>query len=148
MTMPTTKINILYIEDNPDEVDIFERVMSRMEPPLTYSVLNTGSEAIDFLLEQGKYQGSSPALPDLVLIDLKLPGSSGFEVIQQVRATSRTRYLPLVVYSSSANPKDLRRAYDLGANAYLIKPESYHQVIDMLGKAIDFWLVQSRTYKP
>jgi CheY-like chemotaxis protein len=108
MTMPTTKINILYIEDNPDEVDIFERVMSRMDPPLTYSVLNTGSEAIDFLLEQGKYQGSSPALPDLVLIDLKLPGSSGFEVIHRYgplagRATCPLSYtVPLLIRKTCA----------------------------------------------
>lgn len=78
-----------------------------------------------------------------MLIDLNMPGLSGFEVIQRVRATSRTRYLPMVVYSSSDNPKDMRRAYELGANAYLIKPGSYHEVSEMMHRATDFWLTQS-----
>ncbi|SOD92803.1 response regulator [Spirosoma fluviale] len=139
--------DILYVEDNPDEADIFRRLISRMENPPSFLLLSSGSEAIDYLLQQGTYQGQSTPLPRLVLIDLKLPGHNGFEVIQQVRATSRTCYLPLVVYSTSDNPKDMRRAYDLGANAYLIKPESYHQVSEMMRLAIDFWLTQSQ-YRP
>ncbi|MVM36774.1 response regulator [Spirosoma sp. HMF3257] len=141
-------LDILYIEDNSDEADIFRRLMGLMTPSPSYLILPSGSQAIDYLLQQGSYQGQSPRLPNLVLIDLKLPGHSGFEVIQQVRASSRTRYLPLVVYSSSENPKDMRRAYDLGANAYLIKPESYHQVSAMMQQAVDFWLKQSRSYVP
>ncbi|AUD00422.1 response regulator [Spirosoma pollinicola] len=141
-------LEVLYIEDNADESDIFRRLISRMEQPPSFLILTSGSEAIDYLLEQGDYKGKSPAMPHLVLIDLKLPGHSGFDVIQQVRANSRTRYMPLVVYSSSDNPKDMRRAYDLGANAYLIKPESYHQVSDMISQAINFWLIHSQQFKP
>jgi CheY-like chemotaxis protein len=141
-------LDILYVEDNPDEADIFRRLISLMNPAPSYLILTSGSQAIDYLLQQGTYQGQSPPLPNLVLVDLKLPGHSGFEVIQQARASSRARYLPLVVYSSSENPKDMRRAYDLGANAYLIKPESYHQVSAMMQQAVDFWLKQSRSYVP
>ena len=137
-------LDILYVEDNQDEADIFRRVMNRLANPPSFTILASGSEAIDYLLQQGIYQGQSPPLPRLALIDLNLPGHSGFEVIQQVRAMSRTRYLPLVVYSTSDNPKDIRRAYDLGANAYLIKPGSYHEVSDMIRRAVDFWLTQTQ----
>lgn len=140
-------LDILYVEDNQDEVDVFTRVINRLSAPPTFTVLNSGTEAIDFLLQQGSYQGKSVPMPRLVLVDLNLPGHSGFEVIQQVRATNRTRYLPLVVYSTSENPKDMRRAYELGANAYMIKPGSYHEVSDMMRQAIDFWLSQSQ-YTP
>lgn len=137
-------LDILYVEDNQDEVDVFKRVINRLSSPPTFTILTSGTEAIDFLLQQGTYQGQSVPMPRLVLVDLNLPGHSGFEVIQQVRATSRTRYLPLVVYSTSENPKDMRRAYELGANAYMIKPGSYHEVSDMMRQAIDFWLSQSQ----
>lgn len=137
-------LDILYIEDNPDEADIFKRAVSRLVPPPSFTILKNGSEGIDYLLHQGEYLGQAPPMPRVVLIDLNLPGHSGFDVIQQVRAASRTRYLPLVVYSSSDNPKDIRRAYDLGANAYLIKPGSYHEVSSMMRRAIEFWLAQNR----
>lgn len=137
-------LDILYIEDNADETAIFKRVMSRMAHPPSYLILASGSIAIDYLLKQGLYQGLSPVMPRLVLVDLNLPGHSGFEIIQQARAHSHTRYLPMVVYSTSDNPKDMRRAYDVGANAYLIKPRSYHQASELMNQAIDFWLTQSQ----
>jgi CheY-like chemotaxis protein len=137
-------LDILYVEDNQDEVDVFRRVMGRLANPPTFTILSSGSEAIEYLLHQGAYQGQSPPTPRLALIDLNLPGHSGFEIIQQVRAASRTRYLPVIVYSSSDKPEDIRRAYDLGANAYLIKPGSYHGVTDMMRRAIDFWLALSQ----
>ena len=137
-------LDILYIEDNPDEADVFRWVMSRWTKSPAYTILNSGSEAIDYLCRRGTYQGQDPPMPRLMLVDLNMPGVSGFEVIQQVRAISRVRYLPLVVYSTSDNPKDMRRAYDLGANAYLIKPGSYHEVSDVMRRAVDFWLTQSQ----
>lgn len=137
-------LDILYVEDNQDEADVFKRVINRLDAPPSFAILTTGSDAIDFLLQQGSYQGQSLPTPRLVLMDLNLPGQSGFDVIQQVRSANRTRYVPLVVYSTSDNPKDMRRAYDLGANAYLIKPASYHEVRDMMRQAIDFWLTQNQ----
>ncbi|MBO0936269.1 response regulator [Fibrella sp. HMF5335] len=140
-------LDILYIEDNIDEADIFKRVISRLPTPPTYKIIMSGTEAIDYLLQQGTHQGQSLPMPRLVLVDLNLPGQSGFDVIQQVRANNRTRYMPMVVYSTSDSPKDMRRAFDLGANAYLIKPGSYHEVSDMIRRAIEFWLTQNH-YKP
>ncbi|MBO0934697.1 response regulator [Fibrella aquatilis] len=140
-------LDILYIEDNVDEADIFKRVISRLPAPPSYKIIVSGTEAIDYLLQQGTYQGQSVPMPRLVLVDLNLPGQSGFEVIQQVRANSRTRYMSMVVYSTSDSPKDMRRVFDLGANAYLIKPGSYHEVSDMLRRAIEFWLTQNQ-YMP
>ncbi|RYF68352.1 MAG: response regulator [Cytophagaceae bacterium] len=137
-------LDILYIEDNLDEAAIFRRAISRQEQPPSFTILTSGTDGIDYLLRQGSYIGQVVPMPRLVLIDLNLPGRSGFDVIQQVRATSRTRYLPLVVYSTSDSPHDMRKAYDLGANAYLIKPGSYHEVSTMMRKVVDFWLLQNQ----
>jgi CheY-like chemotaxis protein len=137
-------LDILYVEDNADEADVFRRAVSRLPQAPSFTILSSGTEAINYLLQQESYLGMASPMPRLVLIDLNLPGHSGFEVIQQVRATSRTRYLPLVVYSTSDNPNDIKRAYDLGANAYLVKPGSYREVGDLMRRAVDFWLSQNQ----
>lgn len=133
-------IDILYIEDNEDEINIFKRVVGRLDTTPTYQILQSGNEAIDYLLQSGEYTGKVTPMPRLTLIDLNLPGSSGFDVIQQVRAKPRTRYMSLVVYSTSDNPQDMRRAFDLGANAYLIKPGSYLEVSKLMDQTVNFWL--------
>jgi CheY-like chemotaxis protein len=134
-------LDILYIEDNPDEVDIFKRVMSRLPTSLNFTVLSTGSDAIDYLLQQGVYEDQNSPMPRLVLLDLNLPDQSGFEVIQQVRANTPTQYLPLIVYSISDLASDIDRAYDLGADAYLIKPGSYQEISKLLCKTLNLWLI-------
>ncbi len=135
-------IDVLYVEDNPDDVDIFKRVIGKINQPPTYKVITTGSEAIDYVLKRGNYESPEVILPKMLLLDLNLPGNNGFEVLQQIRSNSQGRYLPIVVYSTSDNPKDMREAFDLGANAYLVKPGGYREVSDMLRRALDFWLAQ------
>ncbi|QIP13734.1 response regulator [Spirosoma aureum] len=137
-------LDILYIEDNLNEIDIFKRVLSHLVNPPSFTVLSNGSDAIDYLLQQGIYEDKTYPMPRLVLIDLNLPGQNGFEVIQQVRANTGTKYLPLLVYSISDLADDIRRAYNLGANAYLIKPQSYQEVSELMRRAIDFWLTPNQ----
>ncbi|MDQ1087348.1 MULTISPECIES: response regulator [unclassified Siphonobacter] len=135
-------IDVLYVEDNPDDVDIFKRVIGKINQPPTYKVITTGNEAVDYVLSRGNYQTEEAILPKMLLLDLNLPGNNGFEVLQQIRSNAKGRYLPIVVYSTSDNPKDMREAFDLGANAYLVKPGGYREVSDMLQRALDFWLAQ------
>ncbi|OMP13637.1 hypothetical protein COLO4_01251 [Corchorus olitorius] len=135
-------IDVLYVEDNPDDVDIFKRVVGKIEQPPSYKVLNTGTEAVDYVLRRGTYQNKDTSTPKMLLLDLNLPGNNGFEVLQQIRSHTQGRTLPIVVYSTSDNPKDMREAFDLGANAYLIKPGGYREVSEMLRRAIDFWVAQ------
>ncbi|PQA58163.1 MULTISPECIES: response regulator [Siphonobacter] len=135
-------IDVLYVEDNPDDVDIFKRVVGKIEQPPSYKVLNTGIEAVDYVLRRGTYQNKETSTPKMLLLDLNLPGNNGFEVLQQIRSHNQGRTLPIVVYSTSDNPKDMREAFDLGANAYLIKPGGYREVSEMLQRAIDFWVAQ------
>ena len=130
-------IDVLYIEDNPDDIDIFKRVVKKIEQPPTYCVLNSGISAIRYLSEE--------ETPRMLLLDLNLPGASGLDILQQVRAGGQYRNLPIVVYSTSDNPRDMRQAFDLGANAYLVKPGGYRETSEMLRRAIDFWVAQNDT---
>lgn len=132
-------VDVLYVEDNPNDADIFGRLMRKLDRPITYTILDSGSEALDYLLGQGRYQQSG-VLPKLVLLDLDLGDLSGFEVLEQTRAVDRTRFLPIVAFSTSDNPKDVELAYAAGINAYVVKPGSYRATGTVLAKMYDFWL--------
>lgn len=130
-------VDVLYVEDNPNDADIFNRLMRKLNRPVTFAVLKSGPEALAYLTGPAQQKA---ALPKLVLLDLDLGGISGFDVIEKTRATDRTKYLPIVAFSTSDNPKDIQSAYEAGINAYVIKPGSYHATGTVLSKLCDFWL--------
>lgn len=132
--------DVLYVEDDANDADIFGRLIRKLGRSVTYTVVSSGKEALDYLLGQGSYTHQRPQLPKLVLMDLNLSGVSGFDVIEQTRATDRTRFLPIVAFSTSDSPKDIRTAYEAGVNAYVIKPGSYQATGVLIGQLCDFWL--------
>ncbi|MFD2932970.1 response regulator [Spirosoma flavum] len=133
-------VDVLYVEDNPNDADIFSRLIRKINKPITFKVLNSGSEALEYLTGQGRYEQQKARLPKLVLMDLNLGGLSGFEVVEQTRAIERTRFLPIVAFSTSDNPKDIQSAYEAGINAYVVKPGSYQATGTVLTHLCDFWL--------
>ncbi len=137
-------LDVLYIEDNKDEISIFARLLKKIEQPYTVQLFQTGGEALNYLLEQGPFEGQLTFLPKLVMVDLNLPGLNGFEVLQQLRAHKRTKFLSIVVYSTSENPMDIRRAYELGVNAYVIKPGGYRALGQTMQRVLDFWVNENR----
>ncbi|MBN8823411.1 MULTISPECIES: response regulator [unclassified Spirosoma] len=132
--------DVLYIEDDPNDADIFGRLMQKLDRHITYVVLSSGTEAINYLLGKGSYQSFRPQLPKLVLMDLNLDGISGFDIIEQARAIDRTRFLPIVAFSTSDSPRDIRSAYEAGVNAYVVKPGSYPATRTLIDQLCDFWL--------
>ncbi|AKD54436.1 response regulator [Spirosoma radiotolerans] len=133
-------VDVLYVEDNPNDADIFSRLIRKLNRPITYTVISSGSEAIEYLTGKGRYEQQRTVLPKLVLMDLNLDGVSGFDVVEQARALERTRHIPIVAFSTSDNPNDIKSAYDAGINAYVVKPGSYQETGDVLEKLCDFWL--------
>ncbi|WP_338871502.1 response regulator [Spirosoma sp. SC4-14] len=132
--------DVLYIEDNANDADIFSRLMHKLKLPISYKVINSGSDAVDYLTGQGNYREHPSPLPKLLLLDLNLVGLSGFDIIQYARSVERTRYLPIVAFSTSDNPTDIRSAYEAGINAYVVKPGSYQATATLLRRVYDFWL--------
>ncbi|GAB3506074.1 response regulator [Spirosoma knui] len=129
-------IDILYVEDNEDDADIFSRLIHKMDRPVTYTIVRSGSEAIDYLTAQGQ----QTPLPKLLLLDLNLIGLSGLDVLKCARSTKRTRRLPVVAFSTSDSPNDIEHAYDAGINAYLVKPGNYQDTKVLLQRLCQFWL--------
>ncbi|GAB3994908.1 response regulator [Spirosoma daeguense] len=131
-------VDIVYVEDNPDDADIFTRLISKLEKPISYTILGSGSEAIDYLTGKGRQKKNT--LPKLLLLDLNLVGLSGFDVIRNLRAVDHTRWLPIVTFSTSDSPNDIREAYAAGINAYIVKPGNYQATRLLLQRLCQFWL--------
>ncbi|MDP2695394.1 MAG: response regulator [Gallionella sp.] len=140
--MKTNKCTILLVEDNPDDEELTR--LAFKECKFTYELVVTrdGSEALDYLFATGKYSARDACdMPRLVLLDLKLPKLNGLEVIKRVRANANTRFLPVVVLTSSKEEQDLIDCYSLGANSYIQKPVDFNQFIDAVCQLGQYWLV-------
>jgi two-component system response regulator len=137
------------VEDNPDDVDLTRRAFQRagLTPPL--DVVEDGVEALDYLFARGAYSNrAGQPLPSLVLLDLKLPRLSGHEVLRQIRAHPPTRFLPVVVLTSSDEEKDLLESYSHGCNSYVRKPVSYTEFVEAARQLGLYWLVLNLTPQP
>jgi two-component system response regulator len=130
--------DVLVVEDNPDDVELTLRALRRMSLTNPVRVARDGVEALEVLLGDGT---SRPPLPRVVLLDLKLPRVGGLEVLARLRAEERTRTLPVVVLTSSREEPDVRKAYALGVNSYVVKPVEFEKFVDAVGKVGQYWLL-------
>ena len=133
---------ILLVEDNPDDVLLTERALRKNNIINTVIVAHDGQEALDFLSGTGAFVGRAPDdLPQVVLLDLKLPKVSGLEVLRAIRSNEHTHRLPVVVLTSSAEERDIISSYDLGANSYIRKPVDFDQFLEAVRELGLYWLV-------
>src|SRR5687767_6702446 len=117
---------ILLVEDNPDDEKLTLRALRQSEIPNETVVARDGEEACRFLFEEENPE----KLPDLVLLDLKLPKVGGLEILQRMRRDERTKSVPIVILTSSDEERDIMMSYNLGANSYIRKPVDYAQFIE------------------
>lgn len=133
---------ILIVEDNPDDELLTLTALKDNNISNDVVVVRDGEEALDYLFLRGKYkERNSRTVPQVILLDLKLPKVDGLEVLQQIRSSNETKLLPVVVLTSSKEEADLIKSYQLGANSYIRKPvdfEQFTQAIKTLGL---YWLV-------
>lgn len=131
-----TNRSLVLVEDNADDVELMMRAFRVDDIRCDIRVARDGSEAIDLLL--GSTDPSPP--PAVVLLDLKLPGVDGFDVLRKIRGSPRTRNLPVVILTSSTEPDDLIKAYWLGANSYVRKPMTFRELVDATRQIASYWL--------
>jgi CheY-like chemotaxis protein len=132
---------ILLVEDNEDDALLVQRAFRKIGSAHPIRVLSHGEAAVDYLAGQGAYADrASHPLPALMLLDLKLPRRSGFEVLEWLRGQPGLRRLPVVVLTSSRESEDVGRAADLGANSYLVKPVEFDDLQEMVNTLRLYWL--------
>jgi two-component system, response regulator len=132
---------ILLVEDNPDDEALILRALekSRFRPAVV--VARDGRAALDYLQARGVYAGrGQTSLPMAVFLDLQLPGIDGLEVLRQLRADARTRYLPVIILSSSDEEQDIRESYRMGANSYIRKSVDFASLTETLQQLCEYWL--------
>jgi two-component system, response regulator len=140
---------ILLAEDNPRDEELMLRAFKKSGIALPVVVVRDGVEALDYLFARGAHAGrDAAAMPQVILLDLKLPKIDGLGVLKSLRADERTKLLPVVVLTSSIQEQDLIRSYDLGANSYVRKPVDFRQFVDAVRHLGLYWLILNEVAEP
>lgn len=132
---------ILLVEDNPRDLELTLLALERSQLANEVIVLRDGAEALDYLLRRNAYADRDDGNPAVMLLDLKLPKVDGLEVLKEVRATAELRSIPTVMLTSSREEPDLLRAYELGVNAYVVKPVEFKEFVAAISDLGTFWAV-------
>lgn len=138
--------HILLVEDDPNDVLLIQRAFQKANLGGVLKVVQNGEEAINYLTGVGAFADrQTHPLPFLLLLDLKMPRMDGFEVLEWIRAEPRFKRLLVVVLTSSNVQKDVDRAYELGANSYLVKPVEFQEMVQMVHRFEIYWAEINRT---
>jgi two-component system response regulator len=133
---------ILLVEDNPDDELLAIRALKKNNISNKVVVVRDGVEALDYLFGTGAHAGRDMSeMPQIILLDLKLPKIDGLEVLRRLRSDERTKLLPVVVLTSSREEQDLTESYSLGANSYIRKPVNFAQFTEAIRQLGLYWLV-------
>ena len=141
--VPWEPTEILLVEDNPADAELTIRALREHSLANRVRVVRDGAEALASLFGDGS-EARAAHLPRLILLDLKLPKVSGLEVLERIRSADRTRFIPVVVLTSSAEDPDVHTAYELGANGYVVKPVDFSRFEEAVKDLSFYWLLVNR----
>ena len=138
------KVDILLVEDNPADAELVLRALRKGKLANHITWVKDGAEALEFIFRSGAYAGRPDRNPKLILLDLKLPKVDGIEVLRQIKAEERTRLIPVVMVTSSAEARDIAKSYELGVNSYVVKPVEFEQFSETVAKAGFYWMLVNK----
>jgi CheY-like chemotaxis protein len=132
---------ILLVEDNPHDLELTLIALSKSQLANEVVVVRDGAEALDYLHRRGEFADRQQGSPAVILLDLKLPKVDGLEVLKEVRSTDGLKSLPVVMLTSSKEEQDVVRSYELGVNAYVVKPVDFNEFVRAIADLGIFWAV-------
>ncbi|TDQ11081.1 response regulator [Pedobacter metabolipauper] len=133
--------DIFYVEDDQDFAFILEHAVKEVRDDLTLSVVEDGRDAIQAL----ERFAEDKLRPKIILLDLNLPGLSGLDVLKRIKEIPYLRHTPVILFSTSDDPMDVKASYEFGANAYITKPSGYNNLITCIRSLHEFWFNQNKT---
>ena len=144
----TEAVDILLVEDNPQDAELTIRALKKNNLANRLFTVEDGAEALDFLFCRGKYATRELShSPKVVLLDLQLPKVSGLEVLRALKQDERTRAIPVVIVTSSREDPDIKTAYGLGANSYVVKPVDFDAFVEAVSSLGLYWLLVNQPPK-
>lgn len=140
--MRETTVKILLVEDNPNDVVLTLRAFKKHHLTNNVQVVRDGAEALEFIFATGKYNNrENEHVPNVILLDLKLPKVDGLEVLKRIKSDERTKKIPVVVLTSSNEEKDIVESYKLGVNSYIVKPVNFDSFVKSVADLGLYWLL-------
>lgn len=144
--MENQEVEILIVEDNPGDAELAIRALKKQNLANNVIHLLDGAEALDFIFGTGNYSTrNTNHVPKVILLDLKMPKVGGLEVLQKIKSDSRTKTIPVVILTSSAEDPDIKRSYELGANSYIVKPVDFSNFSKTVADLGLYWMVINRS---
>lgn len=135
-------VNILLVEDNPDDVKITERALKQGKVVNKLFIVRDGEEALDFLFHRGNYADTQKApRPGLILLDINLPKVSGIEVLKEIKSKAELRRIPVIMLTVSKRDEDVINSYDLGVNSYIVKPVEFEKFVETIKNIELYWVL-------
>lgn len=133
-------MNILIVEDLRDDIELILRVLNKSKMGSEIYIVRDGQEALDYMYRRGKYEDRRKApVPDLILLDVKLPKVSGLEVLRQLKSDQNFKRIPVVILTVSQREEDINSSYDLGANSYVVKSVSFDKFNEIIENMERYW---------
>lgn len=134
-------VDVLLIEDNFTDADLTLRALKKRNVSLNVVHLEDGVQALDYLFPQGSFsEGEKENFPKLILMDLQLPKINGHEVLKRIKQSEATKMIPILIFTSSNQQKDILECYQSGTNGYMVKALDFEEYIQQISKAVDFWI--------
>jgi len=135
-----SQFTVLLVEDDLNDIFLVKRAFKRAQVTNPLQVVTDGAEAIQYLQGKGKYSDRRTyPLPKLIVMDIRMPRKTGFEVLEWVKNDGQLKRIPVIIVSSSDSPQEINRAYELGANAYMIKPMDFKSVENLFQSITHYW---------
>jgi CheY-like chemotaxis protein len=131
---------LLVVEDSPEDFEALRRALGKHAVPNPVVHCPGGEQALNYLLGQGRHPAWPAALPELILLDLNMPGLDGRDVLKALKQDPVLRIIPVVIFTTSANARDVEECYRLGANGYFTKPLAYRDLENKVGLLMQYWL--------
>ncbi|HEY1171314.1 MAG TPA: response regulator [Verrucomicrobiae bacterium] len=130
---------ILVADDNENDLQLAQIALQRGPTGAKLAVVHGGEEVLDYLYCRGCFEGRTDPDPDVILLDIKMPGVDGLDVLRQIKEDDRLRIIPVVMLTSSREESDIAACYRLGANAYVVKPVDFTEFVEAIRVTVTFW---------